>query len=315
MSAVEGVSISAAAARVGLTAATLRAWERRYGVPRPVRSASGYRVYPASELERLQRMRALLDLGMRPGEAADLVRTEAPVDVLEATLERLLAAIEGFDAIALHTLLRGAGDLASPSAVFDRVITPLLARLDDPRFGLAHAHFAIDSLHAAAFRWVQIHQPAHPRATALLACFEGESHALPLFRLAFRLMEYAVGTVVLGARTPPEALGPVIARRQPAAVGLSITVAPPPARAEALLAGYARACGAVPWVVGGRGAAPLAAQIEAAGGRVIAEPGAFAALVIPNHNPDQRPSETPDLFQSGERPTGARSEQKRAGRK
>lgn len=275
---MEPLSISAAAARLGLTPATLRAWERRYGVPQPTRSASGYRLYPAAELDRLQRMRALLDLGMRPGEAAEVIRSEAQVDVLAASLDRLLAAIEAFDAIAVHTLLRGAGDLASPAAVFDRVITPLLTRLDAPRFDLAHAHFAIDSLHAAAFRWVQIHQPRAPRATALLACFAGESHALPLFRLAFELIERGLETVMLGARTPPEALGPVIRRRRPAAVGLSVTVAPD--RAAALIGAYAAACDGVPWGVGGRAAAELRSTIEAAGGRVLADPDAFEALAL-----------------------------------
>lgn len=276
---VEPLSISAAADRVGLTAATLRAWERRYGVPRPTRTASGYRRYPPDQIALLQRMRALLDLGLRPGEAADVVRTDGDVDVLASAFDGLLAAIEAFDPVAVHTVLRGAGDLASPVAVFDRVVTPLLARLEAPRFELAHAHFAIDSLHAAAFRWVQTRQPAEPRATALLACFAGELHALPLFRLAFRLMDRGIGTLVLGARTPPAALGPVVARRRPDAVGLSVTVAPPPELARRLIAGYAEACAGVPWAVGGRGAQALRAGIEAAGGRVLVEPNAFEALL------------------------------------
>lgn len=273
------LSIGAAAAQVGLTPATLRAWERRYGVPSPARSGSGYRQYTETDLALLVRMNALQEAGVRPGVAAALLRGESQVDVLKGAAEGLLAAIEGFDSVALHTTLRGIGQLADPIDIFDRLLAPTLARLTPPRFELAHAHFATESLHAAAFRLVHTHQPEHPRATALLACFEGELHVMPLFRLAFRLMARDVGIVLLGARTPPAALGPVIARRQPDAVGLSVTVPPAPERAVELLDAYAQACGSTRWAVGGRGASGLHAAIMAAGGVVVADSATFESLL------------------------------------
>ena len=273
------LSIGAAAARVGLPAATLRAWERRYGLPSPTRTTGGYRQYTEADLAVLVRMNALQEAGVRPGVAAALLRGESEVDVFKGAVDQLLAAIAGFDSVALHTTLRGIGQLATPLDIFDRLLAPTLAGLTPPRFELAHAHFATESLHAAAFRLIHTHQPAQPRATALLACFEGELHVMPLFRLAFRLMARDVGIVLLGARTPPQALGPVIAQRQPNAVGLSVTVPLAPERAAELLAGYAAACGSTRWAVGGRGASGIRDAIIAAGGSVVRDSAAFESLL------------------------------------
>ena len=52
--------------KVGLSAAVLRAWEARYGLFSPVRTAGGYRLYGAEEATRVQRMRARSRAGWPP---------------------------------------------------------------------------------------------------------------------------------------------------------------------------------------------------------------------------------------------------------
>ena len=64
-------TIKQAAIRSGLTIPTIRAWERRYGVVLPERTASGYRLYDDDALDRLLAMRHLVEVeGMRPSQAA-----------------------------------------------------------------------------------------------------------------------------------------------------------------------------------------------------------------------------------------------------
>jgi DNA-binding transcriptional MerR regulator/methanogenic corrinoid protein MtbC1 len=58
---------------VGVPVATLRAWQRRYGVVNPGRSDSGYRLYSASDIAMLRRMQALVASGWSPKEAAAAV--------------------------------------------------------------------------------------------------------------------------------------------------------------------------------------------------------------------------------------------------
>ena len=53
----ETFSISEVAAMVGLTAHTIRAWERRYGVPRPARTAATHRRYTMDDVDLLRRVK------------------------------------------------------------------------------------------------------------------------------------------------------------------------------------------------------------------------------------------------------------------
>ena len=68
----------------GIARDTLRIWERRYGFPEPSRNDKGERVYPEDQLRRLQRIRRLLDQGMRPGKIVALGDIE--LGILEAEL-------------------------------------------------------------------------------------------------------------------------------------------------------------------------------------------------------------------------------------
>jgi DNA-binding transcriptional MerR regulator/methylmalonyl-CoA mutase cobalamin-binding subunit len=67
-------TIKEAAARTGISVQLVRAWERRYGVVQPTRSASGYRLYDEHAISRLRAMRRLVDEGWAPSTAAARVR-------------------------------------------------------------------------------------------------------------------------------------------------------------------------------------------------------------------------------------------------
>ena len=56
----------------GIGRDTLRIWERRYGFPTPMRNDKGERVYSAEQIRRLQRIRRVLDQGLRPGKVVPL---------------------------------------------------------------------------------------------------------------------------------------------------------------------------------------------------------------------------------------------------
>lgn len=66
--AASRLGISAVERDTGLSKDTLRVWERRYGFPEPAREANGERVYPASQVHKLQLIKRLMDRGHRPGK-------------------------------------------------------------------------------------------------------------------------------------------------------------------------------------------------------------------------------------------------------
>ncbi|MEZ4406063.1 MAG: hypothetical protein R3A52_06275 [Polyangiales bacterium] len=105
----------------------------------------------------------------------------------------------------------------------------------------------------------------------LLACVEDEEHVIGLYGAALRLASWGLRTVELGARTPAAALSEAVASVKPDAVGLSVVIAPEPSRVAAMVSAYADACGALPWFVGGAGAAGVREAVTRRGGLVVGE--------------------------------------------
>jgi len=68
-----GLSVGSAAASVGLTAATLRTWDRRYGLSPSIRTTGGHRRYNDTDLQRLRLTSRLIEDGLPPAGAAQVV--------------------------------------------------------------------------------------------------------------------------------------------------------------------------------------------------------------------------------------------------
>ncbi len=262
----------------GIPAATLRAWERRYGVPSPERTESSYRLYSSADVDLIRKLRELTEAGMAPAEAARVVQrvTEAdeeaatqgdPYDVAQ---QAILQAVEEFDPTALELAVRRVMFLGNAPTVFDKVLAPCMRVIGERwhagLISVGQEHMASEILGSAARDMLRLFaaDPASP--AAVLGCFADEEHALPLYGVAFRLAQWGYRPVILGARTPPAAIRHAVEKLDPALVGLSLTVAPPAYRARELVEEYAGACDGVPWLVGGVGADEIEEVINAAGG-------------------------------------------------
>jgi DNA-binding transcriptional MerR regulator len=69
-------SIGAAAKIVDVPAATLRAWEERYGVIKPKRSEGSQRLYSRNQVEQLKFIKSQMDAGMSAADAHRLLGRE-----------------------------------------------------------------------------------------------------------------------------------------------------------------------------------------------------------------------------------------------
>jgi DNA-binding transcriptional MerR regulator len=92
------ISIGEVARRAGVTVPTLRAWERRYGLLVPVRTAGGHRRYHEEDVRRVLAVLELIRQGWAVGSAARQVAGQSspasvtrPVDELR---DRLWSALE-----------------------------------------------------------------------------------------------------------------------------------------------------------------------------------------------------------------------------
>ncbi len=109
--------IGTVARLTGLTTHTIRAWEKRHGAIAAARDASGRRRYTPADVERLTKLKRLVDLGERIGGLA-----QRSLDELDERLTALDtgAAPPPMQAAPLRTGLYGAGVEASAKLIAER---------------------------------------------------------------------------------------------------------------------------------------------------------------------------------------------------
>jgi len=277
--------IATVAELTGVPEPTLRAWERRYGVPSPERTASGYRLYTVTAVDEVRAMSSLCDGGMAAAEAAKVVlsrrvpqRTElhAPtlnVDVYEATVAALVDATVRFDVDDFEEKVRRLPLLGGATTILDRVVTPTLREIGDKwhngDLSIAQERMASQRMSTFLRDILNLTTDNDSRERVVLSCFADEEHELGLLATAIRLATWGYRPVYLGGRMPPSALRNAVESVNPVMVALSVTLTPSRARARELAEEYGAACGETPWVVGGPGVAPIEDLIRKYGGRVV----------------------------------------------
>lgn len=285
MSGTGRYRIHAVAELTGVPEATLRAWERRYAVPIPVRTPSGYRLYSPKDVDQVKRMRELCSSGVAPVDAAKMVAepeqrpTPRPAagaddDPFEVMAARIVEATRRMDPGTLDAEVRLAMTMGDAGTIVERAFCPALATIglewERGNLSVGHEHLASEIVTAATRELLRLASPSRPRGEVLLACFADEEHVMPLYAAAFRFVEWGYRPHVLGARTPPAGMVAAVREIEPALVGLSLTIAPAPEATRELVEGYARILGDRPWMVGGAGASAVRREVEAHGGAVVA---------------------------------------------
>jgi DNA-binding transcriptional MerR regulator/methylmalonyl-CoA mutase cobalamin-binding subunit len=257
-------NLSAVIRETGVKPDTLRAWERRYGLPRPDRSPGGHRLYSARDVETVKWLLARRKEGMTISRAVALwqeleSKGEDPLSylhlpprmtptvhpaqpALEALRHSWLQACRAFDEARSQALLDQAFALASPELACLEVLQRGLAEAGALWYqGQLSAH-AEHFITAQAVRRVEALRNAAPsptRAGAILVCCPaGEHHTFSALLIDFLLRRRGYAVLYLGADTPPGGLDAAIenldvvltvasAQTLPAAAGL-------PALAQAL---------------------------------------------------------------------------------
>jgi MerR family transcriptional regulator, light-induced transcriptional regulator len=227
-------TIKEASARTGVPAASLRAWERRYGVVTPRRTESGYRMYDEQAIAALSAMRRLVDDGWSPAAAAAAVlsgrdgldgrdghgehdgspRTaaaEAAKRLLgnpegQTLAEELLDAASAVDQVAIESVLDRAFALGPFETVTDSWLMPVLRALGD---AWAEGWVDVAGEHAASYAVMRRLSSAFAAAASLtrgprvvVGLPSGCHHELGALAFATAARRRGLAVVYVGADLP-----------------------------------------------------------------------------------------------------------------
>lgn len=221
----------------GIGRDTLRVWERRYGFPDPVRNAKGERVYPEIQLRRLQRIRRLLDRGMRPGKLLRLsdealdglearLQTAAP-ERLDETAREILDAIRSADAWKVENLLRSHYLQQGMQAFITATVVPLLRRVGELWIGgklqVFQEHFLSEQLIRFLNTEISTMQKSAGKPLVVLATLPGEEHTLGLLMLTAMLSSRGISAINLGGEVPMDQIGRAAQQFQADVVGITFS--------------------------------------------------------------------------------------------
>ncbi len=231
ISQVPTYNLKAVLKETGIAADTLRAWERRYGLPMPERTPGGHRLYSqrdiylvkwliARQAEGLSISRAAqqwkdvtadgIDPLEEPDNAADSQGVPAASASLNALREQWLAHCLNFNEAGAEQVLNQAFAIHSVETVASDLIQRGLreigemwqrgeASVQQEHFISALAMRRFDSLISAT------PPPIHDEVI-VLACPPGELHTLPLLYLNLMLRRRSWNAVFLGGDVPEEHL-------------------------------------------------------------------------------------------------------------
>ena len=236
----------------GVTPATLRAWERRYGVLAPGRSEGGYRLYSEHDIATLlwlknqvdagvaiSRAAAILDLHHQAGDEPELEMSldalhgaprGMPVDEArgkDVIVADLLVALLAFQEAAAEAVLGEAFALFPVETVAEEIVAPTLAEIGE-RWHRAEAtivqeHFATAFLRRRLTSLFQAYDQPAAGPLAIVGSAPAEWHDVGTLLVALALRRHGWRVIYLGQNVPADHLVQEIERLLPNLVCMSAT--------------------------------------------------------------------------------------------
>jgi DNA-binding transcriptional MerR regulator len=237
-------NLKAVIKQTGLKPDTLRAWERRYGLPVPERSAGGHRLYSQHDISTIKWLIARQQEGMSIKHAVQLwkeieetgrdpLRSPAPLatqpspplayPMVQGTISDLrqgwIDACLAYDERASEQILAQAFALYPPEAVclelLQRAVAEIGARWYQGQVSVQQEHFCSTLAIRRVEALVMAAPPPSRPGRILAACPPREEHVFGLLLLTFLLRRRGWEVVYLGANVPTERLETTVAATRP----------------------------------------------------------------------------------------------------
>ena len=253
----------------GLSKDLLRMWERRYGFPAPARDANGDRIYPADQVDRLRRIKRLIDQGHRPGkliatppEALAALANSAPsaggsvekgrkgekggegekekaLAPFAAQFESFLEELRHHDATAFQQRLQHTLARQGLASFVRDTVAPLIGNVgqawESGRIAVFEEHLFTELTKRALRQAVAGIAAGTTPPRVLLTTVPGEPHELGLLMVEALFALEGAQCIPLGVQMPLTEIANAASAHRADIVALSFSVAFPSRRIPALL--------------------------------------------------------------------------------
>lgn len=234
--------------RAGLSTDVLRAWEKRYGLIEPERTATGRRRYSDADIERLRLTKEAMAAGRRVGQLAGLTveelaalvaedraqqRTASPQEPEESGAQpdeyvvECLDAVRALDGEWLRSAFSRAVITLSPNTFMTAVATPLMHRIGtlwaQGRLTPGHEHLASATIRATLAEVAAVLQPSNGASRLVVATPTGQHHDIGAGLAAATAQLEGWFVTHLGADLPATDIAAAAEQTAARAVALSIT--------------------------------------------------------------------------------------------
>ena len=222
----------------GLSKVSIRAWERRYGIIKPIRRPNGFREYTEADIGLLRFLKQETERGAKIGELVSLTQEEltrrahgctqnsVAADTSVSILDDLLSALDPLDATRFERRLNEAVSMVPFEEALGRTLLPLQLRVGElwheNRLSVAVEHFVTKQIQQRLF--VAIHQlkVAEFGPRIVIACPKGEHHEIAAMMVAYIAVLRGWRAFYLGGDVPIADLANFCQRVCPALTALSL---------------------------------------------------------------------------------------------
>ena len=241
-------NVKAIAQQSGIMASTLRAWERRYGIPKPGRAGSGYRLYSSRDIAMIRWLKAQIDSGMSISQAVSLLHsmqqggrrgnnvvvTATPAQSYANTAtysrdkqmhDQLMAAAVMLDEAGIEAVMSEAFSIHSAEDVCMNVIQPALISIGEQwhrgEVSINVEHFFSNLMRRKLLSLLDACAPPIRQTRIITGCAPEELHEMGILMISLFLRRRGYDVVYLGQSISLDRMEELLQSLRPQAILLS----------------------------------------------------------------------------------------------
>lgn len=249
----------------GIKAHTIRIWEQRYGLLKPMRTPTNIRFYCNEDLKTLLNIALLNKYGfkishigkMEPGEINNKILTLADTKAIqERVVNQLVAAMVELDMNKFEKTIGGYISSRGIEKTVVQIIFPFLEKVgilwQTGRIHPAQEHLVTNIVRQKLIVGIETTSSSvQIPKTFLLYLPEGEQHELGLLFMHFILKSRGARVIYLGANVPAADVAHVVKMKQPDIAYLHLTGTSPSFNFEKFLQAVHQDMNGVPTIISG----------------------------------------------------------------